>query len=99
MTTLEALDRAKAEIDSAFARAREEVSASSTALEEANQRTFAVRFVLTTALASRRWFRFDRKAFEAAIAEAIKATPNEGPKAVWHEVLKTESRRVLEMNP
>ena len=62
---------------------------------QADERTEAVRIVLNAVLASIGSRALDRRRFQDLIAQAGRATPDQGPGAARHAVLLTEARRVL----
>ena len=96
----QARQRCAAELEAvraaASTRAADQASAAcAEAVARAEARTDAVRTVLKAVLASLRFWSLDRRRFRTLIAQAGRATPDEGPGAEQHAVLLTEARRVL----
>ena len=65
-------------------------------LEEANERTEAVRTVLTALVQSVRPSAFNRSLFQSIVRMHAADVPDEGPRSVRHEVILAEVRRVVE---
>jgi septal ring factor EnvC (AmiA/AmiB activator) len=70
-------------------------AAASEAAAMADERTEAVRTVLSAVLASIGHRALDRRRFQDLIARAGREAPDQGPGAARHAVLLTEARRVL----
>lgn len=75
--------------------AARENTASAEAVAMADERTEAVRTVLSAVLASIGQRALDRRRFQEMIARAGREAPDQGPGAARHAVLLTEARRVL----
>ncbi|MCJ2118603.1 hypothetical protein MKK65_18880 [Methylobacterium sp. J-001] len=65
------------------------------AVSDASARLEAMQSVITALIMSLRPYGLDRKKFTASIRSIAQRTPTEGPKAVQHTVLYSESMRVL----
>ncbi len=90
--------RLAAELDTVRAEASSpppDRDADADAVAMADERTEAVRIVLSAVLASIGARALDRRRFQELIARAGREAPDAGPGAARHAVLLTEARRVL----
>ena len=90
--------RIAAELDTVRAEASSpppDRDADADAVAMADERTEAVRIVLSAVLASIGARALDRRRFQELIARAGREAPDAGPGAARHAVLLTEARRVL----